>query len=152
MFDKIFVAVDGSKDSYRAVEIGINMAKKFGCHITFVYVSTRDYIEKLYGDESKIKKSVSPFDDFLLEQARTEEIGLKVFQKIKEIVDKEDHNKFETKMLSGKPSEQILNEINSWEYDLVIVGRHGASKAQKALFGSATEPLLTKAKIPVMIV
>ena len=37
-FEKILVAVDGSEQSMRAVEVGISLAKKYGSTLTALYV------------------------------------------------------------------------------------------------------------------
>ncbi|MHA1717014.1 MAG: hypothetical protein ACTSXP_15325 [Promethearchaeota archaeon] len=39
--------------------------------------------------------------------------------------------KCETKMMHENPSAELVNEINSGDYDLATIGRQGASKTQK---------------------
>ena len=153
MFKHILIAVDDSADSYKAAEMGLKLAKTCKARVTFVYVITIEYIKSIYGDEKKIRKTNSPFDDFLLEQARTEEIGNRVFSKVIELAHKHDYvEHIETKMLEGNPSAELVNEICTGPYDLAVVGRSGASKAQKSIFGDVTSPVIKLTKIPVLIV
>lgn len=152
MFKQLIIAVDDSPDSYKAAEVGFTLAKLFGAKITFAYVATEKYIKSIYGDAKKIRKTNSPFDDFLLEQARTEEIGNMVFGKILAMAQQSGWPNIETKMLSGNPSSELVNEISTGPYDLSIVGRRGASKAQKSIFGDVVEPVIRLTSIPTLIV
>lgn len=152
MFKQIIIAVDDSPDSYKAAEVGLAMAKLFSAKVTFAYVVTEKYIKSIYGDAKKIRKTNSPFDDFLLEQARTEEIGNVVFGKVLSMAQETGWPNIETKMLSGNPSSELVNEISTGSYDLSIVGRRGASKAQKSIFGDVIEPVIRLTSIPTLIV
>ena len=47
-FEKILVALDGSEQSMRAVEVGISLAKKYGSILTALYVIHIPFGESLY--------------------------------------------------------------------------------------------------------
>ncbi len=152
MFKHVIIAVDDSDDSYKAAEMGIEIAKLFSGKVTFAYVVTDEYIKTVYGDAKRIKKSRSPFDDFLLEQARTSQIGNQVFGKLVSLAQKMQFSNIETKMLNGNPSSELVNEIQGGPYDLAIVGRTGASKAQRSIFGNCIDPVIQLTSIPTLIV
>ncbi len=151
MFTNIICCVDGSGDSAKGAEVGLKLAKEFGGNITFVYVVSEDYIRFMKNDAARFKAS-SPFDNMLLEQARTEVIGYKVFADIIAMAKKVGNKNYETKMLNGNPSDELVNEICTGSYDLVIVGRQAASKAQKTLIGNVVEAILNLAAVPTLIV
>ncbi len=151
MFTNIICCVDGSEDSAKGAEVGLKLAKQFGGNITFVYVVSEDYVRFMKNDAAK-RKAGAPFDDMLLEQARTEAIGYKVFADIIAMAKKIKNTQYETKMLNGNPSDELVNEICTGTYDLVIVGRQAASKAQKILIGNVVEAILNLAAVPTLIV
>ncbi|NMC05568.1 MAG: universal stress protein [Candidatus Lokiarchaeota archaeon] len=151
MFTNIICCVDGSDDSAKAAEIGLKLAKQFDGNITFVYVVTEDYI-RVMKDAANMRKTGTSFDNLLVEQARTEQIGYKVFADIIDMAKKVGNKKYETKMLNGNPSDELVNEICSASYDLVILGRHAASKAQKTLIGNVVEAIVNLSTVPTLIV
>ncbi len=151
MFTNIICCVDGSEDSAKGAEVGLKLAKQFGGNITFVYVVSEDYVRFMKNDAAK-RKAGAPFDDMLLEQARTEAIGYKVFADIIAMAKQIKNTQYETKMLNGNPSDELVNEICTGTYDLVIVGRQAASKAQKILIGNVVEAILNLAAVPTLIV
>jgi len=151
MFTNIICCVDGSEDSARGAEMGLQLAKKFVGNITFVYVVSEDYIRFMKNDAAR-RKVGAPFDDMLLEQARTELIGYKVFADIIAMAKKVGNKNYESKMLNGNPSDELVNEICTGSYDLVIVVRQAASKAQKTLIGNVVEAILNLSTVPTLIV
>ncbi|MHA1369492.1 MAG: universal stress protein [Promethearchaeota archaeon] len=153
MFKKILIGVDDSKDSYNAAKISIELAKMLNANITFLYVITDEYIKKIFGGEKKIEKSETQIDDFLLEQSRTKEIGEKVFNEIKNIAkQKLNEKQYEMIIRKGHPINEFLDELKSKNYDVVILGRTGASKAQKMVFGDLSKSVINETNITCVIV
>ncbi|MBN2152040.1 MAG: universal stress protein [Candidatus Lokiarchaeota archaeon] len=151
MFTNILCCVDGSEDSAKGAEMGLNLAKEFDGNITCVYVVTEDYIHFMKDDAVR-RKAGAPFDDMLLEQARTEQIGYKVFADIIAMAQKVKCQNYTTKFLNGNPSDELVNEICTGSYDLVIVGRQAASKAQKSLIGNVVEAILHLTTVATLVV
>jgi nucleotide-binding universal stress UspA family protein len=54
-------------------------------------------------------------------------------------------------MRSGEPEEEILKEIDAGDYDLVAMGTHGHTFVGDILFGSVSEKLKHKIKIPLLL-
>jgi len=152
LFKHIIVAVDDSADSYKAAEMGLQLAKVFTSTVTFTYVVTEDYIKTVIKDTAVMRKAGDPFDSMLLDEARTEQTGNEVFSKIIKMAKKQAHPYIDTKVLNGNPSAELVNEICTGDYDLAIVGRQGASKAQKSIIGDVVEPVIRLCTIPTLIV
>nr|MDO8083362.1 universal stress protein [Candidatus Sigynarchaeum springense] len=151
MFTNIICCVDGSEDSAKAAEIGLKLAKQFDGSVTCVYVVTDDYI-RFMKDDAATRKTGTSFDKILLEEARTEQIGYKVFADIIAMAKKVKCTNYTTKFLNGNPLDELVNEICTGPYDLVIVGRHAASKAQKSLIGNVVEAIITFSTLPTLVV
>ena len=52
----------------------------------------------------------------------------------------------------GEAGQQILEYAKDLDIDLVIVGRQGAGKVGKILFGNVTERVVRKAPCPVLVI
>ena len=66
--------------------------------------------------------------------------------------DEEKTLKITAKILKGSPMEVILDEAESWDADLIIVGSHSYRAAERALLGSVSQTVATHAKCSVEIV
>jgi nucleotide-binding universal stress UspA family protein len=58
----------------------------------------------------------------------------------------------EQKILSGRPKDILLDEIEQWPADLLIVGSHGRHGFSRFLLGSVSMALLSQAPCSVLIV
>lgn len=52
----------------------------------------------------------------------------------------------------GRDHEEILNFANQMDIDLIVIGRHGHSTLQTALFGNVAEKIVRKADCAVMVI
>lgn len=52
----------------------------------------------------------------------------------------------------GNPAEQILEEIDDWHPDLLVVGRAGLGGMSRLLLGSVSAHLVKHSKVPVLVV
>jgi nucleotide-binding universal stress UspA family protein len=57
-----------------------------------------------------------------------------------------------TKVISGAPREVILDEAESWDADLIVLGSHGYKGWQRFLLGSVSHAVATHAHCSVEIV
>ncbi|MGQ4876323.1 MAG: universal stress protein [Promethearchaeia archaeon] len=153
IFQNILVGLDGSKDSYEALNYASKIAVDQDAKLTVLYVITVDYIKQTYKGEEEIKKSISQVDDILLLQARTEEIGNAIFQKAKEFLDKCPKKiDYKLKMRNGNPRFEFFDEIMGNGYDLCVLGYECASASFSSVFGSTWDYLLKNTKIPILLI
>ena len=52
----------------------------------------------------------------------------------------------------GRPVDEILNEVESGAYDMVVMGAHGHGVLSDALMGSVSRRVVRRCKIPVLVV
>ncbi len=57
-----------------------------------------------------------------------------------------------SRILPGKPHEQILATAKDLNADLIVIGRHGESNVIRTPFGSTTQKVIGLAETPVMVV
>ncbi|HEY3525352.1 MAG TPA: universal stress protein [Nitrososphaeraceae archaeon] len=140
MFSKLLVPIDGSDNSFRALDHAIFLSKKITARITalrvieylpLVYVQsqrTMDTILSKYLEESEsiLKKSI--------------DIGEKKGVRI------------ESKMKKGDAASNILNYSKKEDYDTIIMGRRGTGKLRQLVLGSTSTKVLNHSDCTVVIV
>jgi nucleotide-binding universal stress UspA family protein len=153
IFKKILVGVDGSDDSYEAVDYAIKIAESMKSKLIFLYIITENYIKEVYKGEEQIKKSISQVDDIMLLQARTEAIGKAIFQRIEDFIkERKITITYEFKMRNGNPANEIIEEVNQNGYDLCILGAKSASRSFTTVFGKISDHVIRNTKIPILMV
>ncbi len=126
MFRKILVPIDGSENSFRALEIALDFAKRYGSKVTVLYVDEGSTDTLLLAEKVK---------------ARAKETGITVDFKIK---------KYSPSISSVE--NEILQEIVEGGYDLVIVGARGNTVNEEMLIGSKVLSIVVNAPVSIMIV
>ncbi len=140
MWKKILVPIDGSKYGEKAIELAADFGKQFKSKITLLFVNVP--ISHIYADEGFM---VPDYTDELEKQ------GDKLLARSLKIA--ESHGlKVETKKVIGNAAEQIANIANNENYDLVVIGSRGLSRAKAFLLGSVSDKVIRYAHCPVLVV
>lgn len=63
-----------------------------------------------------------------------------------------DFSDYEKVVRHGKPFEEILQLSKERSVDLIVVGSHGRTGVEHVMFGSTSERLVRRSKIPVLII
>ncbi len=156
---KIIVAVDGSEQSFRAVEIASNLAKKFGSELEAVSVFDPHYHRVAFDGIAKILSGEMGNVFKSEEQEKLHENvidkGLeKIYQDHLEVASNKAKDvgfKMKTTLFEGKPYDQILKHVDTVKPSLLILGRTGIHAINGLDIGSVTENILRLAKCNVLI-
>lgn len=135
---RIAVAIDGSKNAFRAAEHAIMLAKHLPdvqLEVIFVvdYNKTKDeYLlsQSVEGIELKRKKKVNP----ILELA--EEVGVEA----------------KVTILRGYPSQEIIKYVNLEDIDQLVIGSRGLNTFQEMILGSVSHKVMKHVACPVTVV
>lgn len=133
---KILVALDGSKNSQRALSMGVFLARN--CDTKLVGMNVISNIPKKYHHLSYPEKPVLIAADNMLESAKT-------FCAQNGIL-------FERKIDFGDPGPKITKFAESLNFDIIILGTRGMSGIKEKFFGSVSNYVVHKSSVPVMIV
>jgi len=142
LFQKIAVATDGSATAMRAVDIAIDLAKRYGAELTILTVSP---LEALYVAPSEgwvtpaSPPSDLPFYRQILERdtARAKSAGVQSVEGV---------------CLEGVVVDEIVGWTEKSPPDLFIIGSRGLSRGKRILLGSVSSAVLQQLKCPVMVV
>lgn len=95
---------------------------------------------------------VPPFGDEAVEQATYDDCADLTARSCIAIRDRLPSNHVEAKVLTGHPSEKIVEFAQAIEADLVIMGSHGRSGFKKFLLGSVADEVLKRAPCSVGVI
>jgi len=134
---KILVPLDGSKNSFRGLDMAIFLARKTGATLTGIFVLPRSP-DKAFRRFQQPEKEALIIADRVMERAkkRAAQNGI-VFNK---------------KIDFGDPAYMIVKFSKSLNYDIIVIGARGQSGIKDIFLGSVSNYVLHKAKAPVIIV
>ena len=147
MYKSIYVPVDNSDHSNRAVACSLALGKAFsaklvGCHV--YAAKLHDYrfrqmeytLPEEYIDEVELERQRKIHDSLIT-------MGLKLISD--SYLDgmsrlcKESSLEFEPRMMDGKHHIEILKDLAGSEHDLVVIGAVGIGRARDSVIGSVCE-------------
>jgi nucleotide-binding universal stress UspA family protein len=140
MFSKLLVPVDGSENSYRALEAAIFLSKKIEAHITALHVMEKPptvYIHPQKELETLLKNYRIQSEQIL---EKCEELG--------------NNNRVEIKtvIIEGDVASKIIQYAAKELFDMVVMGRRGSGRLREMVLGSVAEKVLHQTKGSVLIV
>lgn len=141
MFKTILIALDGSPVSFRALETGIEMAKKFDSKIIATSIVNVDSLPVNVGVDymPDLVHDVKKQNNQILRTAERQLVNSKMFY---EIVSREG----DPKSLIAKV---IPDNINA---DLIIMGKTGKGMMTKIFMGSVARYVSENSELPVLLI
>ncbi|MFQ5521100.1 MAG: universal stress protein, partial [Candidatus Methylomirabilia bacterium] len=160
MYRHIYVPVDNSDHSNRAIDLAVELGKAFGAKLTGCHVYAarlHDYrfkqmeytLPEEYKDEQELERQRKIHDSliamglqlisdsYLDVLARTAEAAGLVFER---------------KMFDGKHYKMLIEDVGASDYDLVIIGALGMGAVKDSQLGSVTERFVRKVSTDTLVV
>lgn len=144
MYQRIFVPVDGSATSERALTEAISLVDNTA-QLRLVYV-----LEEIY----PLDGEGFAFIDYAALQAAVRHTGERTLAQAEKTV-QHAGKKAETVLLEagGERIANILaNDARDWHADLIVIGTHGRTGLNRLLLGSVAEGLVRVASVPVLLI
>ena len=160
MYKKIFIPVDNSKYSRYCTDIGVSLASRLGSELTGSHVYSANLHDKRFRDmeaglpehyqeEEKLRKSRKVHDSLIGDGLKMiSDAYLESFKK----GCREAAVPFNCKMMEGKNWWELVKDVRSSGYDLVIIGILGLGAMNGNLIGSVCERLARKVSTDVMVI
>lgn len=140
MFEKILVATDGSEHGLRAAKAALELGKISGGRVTALYVADTERTAHL--PDNMLLFSIR---ELLLKEGKE---AVKQVEKLAE----EKGVAFESVVIEGHPSAEIINYAKKAGMGVIIVGAVGRTGLDKLLLGSVAEKVVRNSGIPVLTV
>src|SRR5919108_3671568 len=160
MYKHVYVPVDNSEHSNRAIELAVELGRAFGARVTgsHVYAARlHDYrfkqmeytLPEEYKDENELERQRKIHDSLIamglqlisesyldVMKAKAEEAGLA----------------FTAKMMDGKHYKALIEDTLASDYDLVIMGALGMGAVKDSQLGSVTERFVRRIERDTLVV
>jgi len=146
MFKRIFVAIDGTSHSARAVKAGAALANSLGATLTLFHAS-RTYKSHYYPDAGGI--AWPPEKQYLKDSSANADTVLLIASASAQ---KQGVSADTMHAYSDSPAEAIIAAAKKAKADVIVMASHGRKGIDKLLLGSETQKVLAYTKLPVLIV
>lgn len=133
---KILVALDGSKNSNRGLDMAIYLARQNDTKLTGIHVICK--IPKEY------RKLEYPEKPLLVEANRIMEYAKKRSA--------QNGILFEKKVSFGDIGTEIVKFAKSLNYDIIVIGARGQGVFKEIFLGSVSNYVVHKSNIPILLV
>ncbi len=118
----LLLAYDGSGESRKALQTGINLADALKAELTILTVC-----------QGETEDNASRFLKEALDQARSRSLSA------------------HAQLAHGNPETEILTWAAKLDADLIVMGAYGHTRIREFILGSATAHVLHKAQVPVLL-
>lgn len=136
MFERIVVAIDGSRQGGKTVPVAIEMAGRFGSAVTIVHV--REHA-KYEGSDVDLGPETSAGDLVGAALDLFREAGLEARGEIRRVT-------------PGDTPEQIVRVAEEVKADLIVMGTRGMTEWKSMLLGGVANKVIHHAPCPVLLV
>jgi nucleotide-binding universal stress UspA family protein len=140
-YKHILAMTDFSDFSNHAVQIAAQIAQCQGSKLTVLHVAYDQSQFQIYIDDKKYNEIREKID---------EEINEK-FDLLEDVIPELKNMNWESTIRRGTPYIEGLYEIESGDYDLVVIGSHGESGIKRFVYGSTAGKILRHSPISVHI-
>lgn len=152
---KILYATDLSENARHAFGYAVSLANRYGAGITIMHVleDVQPFADSLVVNmlgEERWKELRKANEDQVLERLRG---------RLKDFCDEVSRDLPSCPFITdeiivkvGNPSEEILDQIASGGYDLVVLGAHGHGILGNALMGGVSRRVVRRSKTPVLMI
>ncbi|MBC7105809.1 MAG: universal stress protein [Firmicutes bacterium] len=139
---KILVAVDGSAESNRALDVALELARALRAEVGILHVFHMPEQISATGKVGHVLDGVRKFVEEggreTLERARARAADAGVPHEVKGVW--------------GHPAEEICREAGEGRYDLVVLGSRGLGPVETWFLGSISQRVVRRAPCSVMVV
>jgi nucleotide-binding universal stress UspA family protein len=141
---RILVAVDGSRDSKKAVEKSTEISKCFDSEVLLLYVQKFPGVLVSEPEMKELRKSL----ESSVVKEELESRGKAILSEAKRLLRK-NSIKVKTIMRWGHPAEEILKVAEEEKAEIIVMGSRGRRRG--ILLGSVSKEVVERAKVCVMV-
>ncbi|MEM1564227.1 MAG: universal stress protein [Candidatus Bathyarchaeia archaeon] len=152
MFSKILVPLDGSEHSLKALDIAIQIAKKFDGKITLIHVYSVSARPVFVPEPSTLTPGIpimTPAEYSRVAEA-VREAGARILAQGKDKV-RAEGVEVEAILREGHVVHEIVKVAEEGKFDLIVMGARGISKIRELILGSVSDGVIRNAPCPVLV-
>jgi len=151
LFEKILVPLDGSEHSLKALDVAIQIAKKFGGKITLVHVYSMAVPGVMPEPSMATGVPVMTVPDISRLVEATRKAGSRILEDGEQRVKaaKVEVNKL---LEEGHTVQEIIRVAKEGNFELIVMGARGISHIREMLLGSVSDGVMHHVSCPVLVV
>ncbi len=138
MFRRMLVPYDGSENSRRALDVAVDLARKYNATVSAVAAVSLPEFAASVDEVDQVKEQGRKFFENSLNEAKESARRAGV--------------SLETEILYGHRSEAILDHAKKIGADLIVIGSRGLSTVERYVLGSVSEVVVHHAHCSVLVV
>ena len=142
MYSHILIPTDGSELAGRAVNDGVELAKKLGAKLTILTVTAPPLV---FSAEAVMIEMPADYT------ARTKEMAEKTLTAAAAVAKAAGVPVETVQIEDDRPYQAIIDTAASKGADLIVMSSHGRKGISALILGSETAKVLTHCKIPVLV-
>ncbi|MDE1863457.1 MAG: universal stress protein [Thaumarchaeota archaeon] len=135
---RILVPMDGSKQSFKALDMAITIARQFNSTIVGLCSIPLEPPIYIPGMASHFKQKISEGAKKFLEDAKR--------------ISEQNKVEFKYYVAYENPTRYVSEFANNREFDLIVVGSHGHGVVREMLLGSVAHATIHRSRIPVLVI
>jgi nucleotide-binding universal stress UspA family protein len=145
----VLVPIDGSENAESALEVGIELVKKFGSELLIIIVTPRDRMA--VGLASEYPANSSLVEEYYEEMDQRSE---RILSRAVDLAKKQGLTNVSSEAIPEFDSvtKQILERATSKKIDLIVMGTRGLGGFRKLLLGSVSSAVVAHARCNVLVV
>jgi nucleotide-binding universal stress UspA family protein len=140
LFTNILVPIDGSDNSYRALDAALLLSEKLGSNINVIHVMEEVPITHI-GSEKMLNELLKAY------KKESQDILLKCTE-----IANQKGLTIKTLLLQGNPASAILDYNKKEKFDLVIMGSRGLGKFKELILGSVSSKIMHHSPCAVLLI
>jgi nucleotide-binding universal stress UspA family protein len=139
MFQRFLLAWDGSRAALRALDVAIDMTRRYDGELTAVSIAyTPAHAETTADRQESFNAAVRYLEaSFADVRDRADRAGVRIEHQIIE---------------GAKPADALLRHAHQHSFDLIICGQHHSQRAGRLLLHGVADDLIHAAAVPVLII
>ncbi len=145
---KICIALDTSPSAEKVAKIGFNYAKMLQAEVVLIHVVNH------VGVYVNSYNPIMNYNGFLIN--KNIEIVESLEKEAKKFLESTANflgePSTEIKVLNGNPENQILNFVEEYNVDLLVVGTHSHSLLEDVLMGNIAAQIVKNSKTPILVI
>ncbi|MEA2482173.1 MAG: hypothetical protein QOC55_120 [Thermoleophilaceae bacterium] len=136
LYRNILVAIDGSIAAKAALEHALELARDQRARLTLMTVVPPVAAVAVAGSAQVVPLQEACFNDALNDAVASvpDDVGLLRI------------------LAHGKPAREIVQRVESGDYDLIVMGTHGRGRVGEAVVGSVSREVVHRSRTPVLLV
>ena len=146
MISNILVAIDGSKPSTQALEMAIEIAKRFDARLHLIHVVREMQLPPELQHFAELESVRGTRQDVL------NTIGERLVNQGKRVAETNGVTSVESDIGTGDPANAIIGYANRNGIDLIVLGSRGLGQVEGMLMGSVSRKVSNLATVPCMVV